>query len=151
MIRRAEPVSINKNTFPNRKYATLYVPEGSKTAYENANYWNEFNNIVERSGSFKCATPTINYKGGKLSFDCETEGVTYHYSITTPESEENAGNDIAVASTYIIKVYASKEDYVDSNVATKEIDIRGLKGDVDGDGVVDVNDVQTTINIILKK
>ena len=27
----------------------------------------------------------------------------------------------------------------------------GIKGDVDGDGTVDVNDVQTTINIILKK
>ena len=28
---------------------------------------------------------------------------------------------------------------------------KNLKGDVDGDGEVDVNDVQTTINIILKK
>ena len=28
---------------------------------------------------------------------------------------------------------------------------KNLKGDVDGDGKVDVNDVQTTINIILKK
>lgn len=152
-----EPFSIDKNTFRCWNSTTnqyefpsviLQVPNGCKEKYQAVNYWNLFANIVEQS---KCATPIINYKDGKLHFECETEGVTYHYSITTPESEDNTGNGIAVASTYIIKAYASKEDYVDSDVATKEIDIRGLKGDVDGDGVVDVNDVQTTINIILKK
>lgn len=152
-----EPFAIDKKTFQCWNSTTnqyefpssiLQVPNGCKEKYQATNYWNLFANIVEQS---KCATPIINYKDGNLHFDCETEGVTYHYSITTPESEDNTGNDIAIASTYIIKVYASKEDYFDSDVTTQEIDIRGIKGDVDGDGMVDVNDVQTTINIILKK
>ena len=41
------PVSIADNTFSNRAYATLYVPKGSKSAYETADYWKEFNIIEE--------------------------------------------------------------------------------------------------------
>ena len=41
------PVSINANIFSNRDNATLYVPRGSKQAYERANYWKEFMEIVE--------------------------------------------------------------------------------------------------------
>ena len=41
------PVSISSLVFTNRKNATLYVPKGSKQAYENANYWKEFKEIVE--------------------------------------------------------------------------------------------------------
>ena len=41
------PVNIGSYTFTNRKKATLYVPFGSKKAYEDADYWNEFNTIIE--------------------------------------------------------------------------------------------------------
>ena len=42
------PVSIStSNTFSNRTNATLYVPYGSKAAYEAADYWKEFKEIVE--------------------------------------------------------------------------------------------------------
>lgn len=34
-------------SFSNRANATLYVPAGSKSAYQLADYWNEFNEIVE--------------------------------------------------------------------------------------------------------
>ena len=42
------PPVIGPNTFAKKtlKYATLYVPEGSKEAYRNAPYWSEFENIV---------------------------------------------------------------------------------------------------------
>ena len=45
----SEPASIERYTFfnVNKSTCTLYVPKGSKTAYENAEYWNEFENIVE--------------------------------------------------------------------------------------------------------
>ncbi len=43
----ASPVVIETNTFSNRTNATLYVPYGSKTAYEAADYWNEFKEIKE--------------------------------------------------------------------------------------------------------
>lgn len=41
------PVNIYSNTFSNRKNATLYVPRGGKAAYEAANYWKDFKEIIE--------------------------------------------------------------------------------------------------------
>ena len=43
----ASPLTITSSTFFNRANATLYVPKGSKVAYQNAQYWREFKNIVE--------------------------------------------------------------------------------------------------------
>lgn len=43
------PVAINWNTFMNRPSVTLYVPAGSKPAYEAADYWKDFN--IEIDGS----------------------------------------------------------------------------------------------------
>lgn len=42
-----EPLAIGANTFARRTYSTLYVPYGSKAAYEAADYWKEFKEIVE--------------------------------------------------------------------------------------------------------
>ena len=41
------PVAITEYEFTNRRNATLYVPKGSKTAYQAADYWKEFKEIVE--------------------------------------------------------------------------------------------------------
>ena len=41
------PVEITSLTFSNRTNATLYVPNGCKAAYETADYWEEFKEIIE--------------------------------------------------------------------------------------------------------
>ncbi|MCR5820123.1 MAG: leucine-rich repeat domain-containing protein [Bacteroidaceae bacterium] len=41
------PITISSDTFSNRANATLYVPQGCKSAYEAANYWKEFKEIQE--------------------------------------------------------------------------------------------------------
>jgi hypothetical protein len=41
------PLAITENTFTNRANATLYVPAGSKAAYEAADYWKDFKEIIE--------------------------------------------------------------------------------------------------------
>jgi len=46
-IKKGTPLPISENTFTNRTSATLYVPQGSKGAYLAADYWREFNEIVE--------------------------------------------------------------------------------------------------------
>ena len=46
-VEMSTPLEINENVFSNRTNATLYVPAGSKAAYEAADYWKEFKNIVE--------------------------------------------------------------------------------------------------------
>lgn len=42
------PIKIEKNAFINRKNATLFVPKGSKSAYQAADYWKEFKEIIEK-------------------------------------------------------------------------------------------------------
>ena len=46
-VRRDVPLEISDNVFTNRTSASLYVPKGSKTAYESASYWQDFKEIVE--------------------------------------------------------------------------------------------------------
>lgn len=41
------PIMIKEGTFSNRTNAILYVPRGCKAAYEAADYWKEFKEIVE--------------------------------------------------------------------------------------------------------
>ena len=41
------PLTIDASTFTNRANATLYVPAGCKAAYEAADYWKEFKEIIE--------------------------------------------------------------------------------------------------------
>ena len=58
-VLKEQPISIGyTNTFSNRANATLYVPAGCKGAYEAANYWKEFKEIVE-IGSPSSETETI--------------------------------------------------------------------------------------------
>lgn len=42
------PVTISSDVFDSRAYAILYVPAGSKAAYEAADYWKEFKMIIEK-------------------------------------------------------------------------------------------------------
>lgn len=41
------PISIPANAFTNRRNVVLYVPVGSKAAYEAADYWKDFKEIIE--------------------------------------------------------------------------------------------------------
>ena len=56
------------------------------------------------------------------------------------------GDEAAIPQTLIIGVYATKEGYEDSEVATMEINLRG---DVNTDGIVNGTDIQEVINIIV--
>lgn len=137
----------------------LRVPEGSPSAYQEADQWDEFFYVDEipaeegdepvATTDKKCATPTISYLNWTLHFDCETEGVTYHYRVYTPANSNTTGNDIKLSSTVTVKVYASKYGYKDSDEVTADIDIRGIKGDINGDGEVTISDAVDVVDIIL--
>lgn len=68
---------------------TLYVPEGSKEAYSNAKYWNEFKNIVEdatlESGN---GNPDESGDGDEN----EDEDGSENENITIPSTYSNNGN-----------------------------------------------------------
>ena len=146
------------NTFNN---ATLYVPVGTKDIYREKAGWKDFAFIEEGTGSGsgssegegatepeRCATPTISFANGELTFSCETEDVEYVYNITTEDVKNGIGSKVKLGGTYKVSVYAIKQGYKNSNVATLEFTI-GAGGevcDVNKDGAVDVADIATIID-----
>ena len=148
--------TFTQNTFNN---ATLYVPKGTIEKYKATDGWKDFFFIEEGEEpggdtpeTQKCSTPTITYENGKLTFDCETEGVEYVSSITPPSAFNSGSKTVSMPTTYKVTVYATKEGYENSDVATKEINVggtMGIKGDVNEDGTVNGTDIQEVINIIV--
>lgn len=109
------------NTFSNYDIP-LYVPEASISSYQSTNPWSRFSSLKTLSGGDvevkKCATPTISYNNGRISFGCETEGVEYSSSITDTDIKNYSTATIDLGVTYTITVYATKSGYQNSDVAT---------------------------------
>ena len=114
----------NSNVFSNSyiKYSTLHVPPSAIQLYMTTEPWKEFGSIVKLEGDLpntpKCATPTINYSGGTLTFYSKTEGTEYVYEITDPDIRMGFNREVALTATYTISVYATKAGYENSEVAT---------------------------------
>ena len=133
-------------------HAILHVPEGSISQYTNTAPWSQFGTIVGISGETpeKCATPTITYANGQVRFACETEDVEFVPTVNCTASQLQNGNVLDIGGTFTVSVYAKKEGYYDSDVATKTITIN-KQGDLDGDGQLTVTDVTSLVNAILGK
>ncbi|MBP5664374.1 MAG: leucine-rich repeat domain-containing protein [Bacteroidales bacterium] len=104
------------------EYATLHVPEGSVEAYKAEEPWKRFRNITALDGGTpetpKCATPTISYQNGKLSFSCETDDVVFVSDIEDADIQKHYEATIALTATYTITVYATKQGYANSDIVT---------------------------------
>ena len=115
------PPSLNNSTFNGSdvEYATLYVPAESVDSYKNS-AWRVFGKILPlpKEEMEKCATPTISYKNGKLTFACSTEGVECVTNIRNTDIKTHYGNEITLSATYDISVYATKFGYDNSETAT---------------------------------
>lgn len=110
------------NAFENSyvEYAKLHVPDASLAEYSNTDPWSQFGTKVGLSGGStqKCKNPTISYGGKKLTFSCETEGVEYVYEIKDTDIKKGYDSEVSLAATYEISVYATKQGYDNSDVAT---------------------------------
>ena len=142
---------ISRNTFQDSyiDYATLHVPYASIETYKADATWSKFGSIVAIEGTepdLKCATPTIAFVGGKLEFSCETEGAELHYKYSFPNGGEGIDSKAPIPQTLTVSVYATKDGYEDSDVATKDINIRG---DANLDGEIGMPDVMFIVNYIL--
>lgn len=132
------------------EYAILYVPTASIDKYKAAGQWKDFGTIksIEGNEPQQCATPVIYYSGGKLVVLCATEGAKIHYSISA-NIEGVADNEETIDAScpkYIITAYATVEGYRQSDTATKEFEMKFA--DVNGDGSVDISDVNAVISVI---
>ena len=146
------PLTITAYTFTSQTYATLYVPYGSKAAYQAADYWKSFKEIIEMEApSLICATPVLTYQNGKIHCTCETEGVKYVYSIAPiPTTGESTDGIIELGTEFRVSVYATRDGYEDSEPATITIDLASV-GDMNGDGTISIADVTGLVNVILGK
>ena len=95
--------------------ATLRVFQNSLDQYRATSPWSRFGFIVP-VGAEKCAEPTISYSNGELTFNCETEGVEYHYNITDDDIESGVSKTVKLTVTYHITVYATKPNFEKSEV-----------------------------------
>ena len=140
------------------QFATLYVPEVSLNGYKVTEPWSGFGSIQALSGDYpevpeitKCATPTIIFENEKLSFSCETEGARFVCNFSTPSESYEEGVAVNMPNKLQVSVYAKKNGYENSDVATKEIDsgASGIRGDLNGDGIVSMPDAMFIVNKIL--
>ena len=140
------------------EYATLHVPAASLEAYRAVEPWKSFGSIIALTGEElppppepeKCATPTIEFIDGELTFSCETWDVEYVSEVTATEAGKYYGDKVKLDGKYIVSVYAMKEGYVNSDVATAIIypgqnpSVKTVY-DVNRDGTVDVADISAII------
>lgn len=103
----------------------MHVPAASVETYKAAVPWKNFKEVVSLSGDTpeppvtpQCATPTISYQNGELSFGCATEGVEFISEITDTDIKKYYTNKVQLTATYNISVYATKTGYENSDVAT---------------------------------
>ena len=110
----------------NKWQCKLFVPTGSIAAYQSADQWKEFFFVEEGAGSGdtpdnpgakKCATPTISYSNGKLTFSCATSGAICQSTISDDDIRSYSNDEVQLNVTYRISVYATKEGYENSDVA----------------------------------
>ena len=104
------------------EYAMLHVPAAAINGYKAAEPWKNFKSIVGTDGTMpetpKCATPTISYGNKKLTFNCATEGVEYVSEIKDVDVKMFYDSEVQLSATYEISVYATKQNYENSDVAT---------------------------------
>ena len=103
-------------------YGKLKVPFGTKDKYKATKGWRDFDTIeegvdVEIPGAEKCATPTISYNKGVLTFSCDTEGATCKYTITDADIQSGSGNKVQLSVAYQVSVVATKDGYNNSETA----------------------------------
>lgn len=135
--------STNSDAFKNSyiEYATLHVPAESVNAYKAADPWKNSKSIVsldngdspEQTETQKCATPTISYANGKLTFASATEGAEFVTNISDADIKTHHGNEISLTATYNISVRATRAGYEDSETATATYSWNGIIPMMNGD------------------
>lgn len=119
-IKAITPPFAYENSFSNYNIP-LYVPNNSISSYCETSPWNKFIEVKSQDGgnpSLKCATPTIEYKSGKLTFKCNTDGAKCHSTIEDKDIKSYEDNEVQLDVTYCISVYATKDGYQNSETAT---------------------------------
>lgn len=129
------------------KYPYVFFVNG------NSNFGFKDLKTLEGSSIPKCEKPVISFVSGKLSFTSATPGAEFHWTITSANGENGSGVSSEVNTSFTVSVYAAKTGCVNSDMETRQFDCNtgALKGDVDGNGVVNVADHVELTKIIMNQ
>ena len=106
------PLTITSNyTFSNRANATLYVPLGCRGAYEAANYWKDFQKILEIGKDMSSSDITIN----------PISAVTYNGLAQTPTVTVKDGTTTLTSGTHYTVSYSNN-----INAGTATVTVTGM-------------------------
>lgn len=102
------------------EYATLHVPANAINSYKDTAPWSSFGTIVtiEDAPLEKCATPSISYENGKVKITCETKEAVVKTKLDIENDMAYESLEFDLIPTYTLTVYATKDQYEDSDVAT---------------------------------
>ena len=132
--------------------ATLHIPASAIEYYNSIEPWSSFGKIEAIDGSARpqCATPTIHYESGVLKFFCSTDDVTYHYTLADEDICSGTGSNIILGVTYTITVYATRDGYDNSEIATATL--CWIDAEPKSEGIVDeVSQVRANAVLISTK
>jgi hypothetical protein len=123
IVKKKTPVNITSNTFWNYD-ATLYVPYGFKTAYEAADNWNKFNEIVEMDPS-----PIITFKDANVKDLCvKSWGGNWDINCDGQLSEEEADVVTSIGTVFSGKQNISSFDELQYFTALNSIEANAFFG-----------------------
>lgn len=107
-------------------------------------------------GMEACEPPTISAGGGRINFGHELPDAVIHYTIA-PNGTNNSGlttTGSVPLSNFVVSAKAEAEDHAPS--AQKETtltyaSVKARKGDVDGNKIIDLNDIKALVQFILSR
>lgn len=100
--------------------AILYVPKGTKQAYQNAYGWSDFYYVEEMDGD-ALATPTLSYDGRAITATAPETDVDMYYSTDDFKTSSYYDGPITVSDLGTVKVIAEKTFRSDSEPASYEV------------------------------
>ena len=131
------------------------MPAEALDAYKATEPWSKFGTIGTIEGGTpeptteKCATPTIQFVDGELVFECDTEGVEFVYEVVNDDVKKGTDSRVKLACTYEVSVYAKKDGFENSEMATYKIEWLNMVSDVNYDGVTNAADIVMIVKKIM--
>lgn len=139
---------------------TIYIPMGTKSAYQNKG-WNGNGVTLKEKAEVTppCATPVIEFVNGQLRITSATPGayctVRAYMPTFSGGSSKKLGLDNATSftakPTLKVQAWASRADnsYSMSDIAERTFQLG--TPDIDGNDVLDINDINTLLDSVLQK
>ena len=159
-VENPNPITITKNAFPRPTRTILYVPQGSKTAYESADVWKEFCEIKEIGVPVSATGISLNETALTLTSigqtatlvatitpsDATNKKVTWLSDNKAVATVDDNGTVTAVASGTTI-ITATTND--GTSLTASCLVAVSLYGDINMDGKVNGGDIVSVINYVL--